>query len=140
MLESREQGGVFDSWVERWRIYRGIDQWPIVSGEVLDNEFIEGSEGGGYYKLSLEYRVPAAEKNDQVLAVVRLSVDPGSIHSGAQIGDLVELRANPKRPGKAVFADTSQSAGNLRFAVLAIAFFLLIFLFRSCNRFLSDHP
>ena len=99
MFELYGQGGVFDSWVERWRTYRGTDLWPIVPAKVIAKTDIESGEGG-YYKVSLTYRVPAVDKDDQVATVVTLSTDEGSIHSGAEVGDVIELRAHPQKTRK----------------------------------------
>jgi hypothetical protein len=127
--------GVSEQLIEIWRTYRGIDRWPIVQGEVISKYWVDGSEGGGYYKLMLQYRISIVEQGEPVLSFATLAVDGDNNHSGAEIGDTIPLRVDPKNSEKAVFVDTSQSAGRFKFVVLALAFFALIATARGCHSF-----
>jgi len=127
-----QSGGVFDSWIERWRSFRKVDRWPIVNGEVIHTQYVDSGEGGSY-KLTAKYRVPSSDHERQVLSVVTLWSD-----TDANIGDIIELRAHPDKPMKAVFADTSQSAGHLMIWTVFIAIVLFVLTIRGCNAFFNN--
>jgi hypothetical protein len=90
MFDIQESGDVFDSWIDRWRAFRGIDQWPIVNGEVVNTEYINSGESG-YYKLTLKYRAPGLEA--EVLPITSIVVLDSD--RGAKIGEIIRLRAHP---------------------------------------------
>jgi hypothetical protein len=88
-----EQDGLSSRLVKLWRSYRGTDKWPLVPARVSAKEFVEGPEGGGYYKLLLEYQLPATSEP----VVVCLTANPTSLPSDAWIGDEIQLRVHPPK-------------------------------------------
>jgi hypothetical protein len=123
MFELNGQGGVFDSWVERWRSLRGISDWPIVAATVCEKERNDDPEGGISFQLTLTYKVPAPTENDSLFATIKLTTHDGTPPSVAGVGDIVQLRVHPTRPGSAVFADTSNAATDLMVLALITAIF-----------------
>lgn len=132
MFDLQPKIGVWDGWVERWREWRGSNRWPVVQAKVLSNVEVEGNEVN-YRKLELTYTAPQDASGVCPLIVIWLSKSSGSNDEYAQPGDTVPLLVNPKHPDKAVFADTSQSAGNLRFAVVVLCVLIGIFFMRGCK-------
>jgi hypothetical protein len=127
MFTNSGKGGVWDSWVERWRDMRHISSWPVVAASLIHKEWNEGgAEGGGYYKLTLSYISPVNKSDHQT---VKLSSQQG-FAEGIEVGETIQLRINPSKPAQAVFADTAQSASNLMVAVIVGSVFLLVMLFR----------
>ena len=126
MFTNPNSGGVWDSWVERWRDVRQINSWPVVAATLLHKECVDPGEGG-YFKLTLSYVAPATNKSDH--QTVKLSSQQG-FAEGFEVGETIQLRVNPRKPAQAVFADTAQSASNLMIAVIVVSVFLLFILFR----------
>lgn len=127
MFNSSDSGGVWDSWVERWRDMRHINSWPVVAATLIHKEWIEGGEDGGYYKLTLSYVPPLTDKSDH--QTVKLFSQQG-FAEGIEVGETIQLRVNPRKPTKAVFADTAQSAPSLMLTVIIGSVFLLLILMR----------
>ena len=132
MLDYNESGGMFDSWIERWRLFQGIDKWTLIDGVVTSAYFVDVGEGG-YYKLKVEYHWPPANS----LSNTTISINRRS-NSESRIGDIVRLRVNPQNPKQAVFANTSESATNLMIVAIAIAVFTFLLTIKACNAFFAD--
>jgi hypothetical protein len=132
MFDLQQQRGLWDSFVERWRAWRGIDRWHLVEAEVLQNDEVQGDEVT-YRELQLTYAPPPKISGTQPHVVIWLSKDAGSNDAYAQPGETVLLLVDPKRPHKAIFADTSQSAGNLSFGCLILLGLIGIFIIRGCK-------
>jgi hypothetical protein len=124
-----EQDGFSSRLVKLWRSYRGTDKWPLVPARDSAKEFVEGPEGGGYYKLLLEYQLPATSEP----VVVCLTANPTSLPSDAWIGDEIQLRVHPSKIGNARFEDATESAGQIRFAFLCVAGLGCVLLLRGCK-------
>ena len=132
MLEDNEIGGMFDSWIDRWRLFRGIDKWTLIDGVVTSAYFVDAGEGG-YYKLKIEYTWPSIGGGpDSSISISRTS------NSEQRYGDIVRLRVNPLNPKQAVLANTSESATNLMFIAIVVAVFAFFLTIKACNAFFAD--
>jgi len=132
MFEYNESGGMFDSWIDRWRIFRGVDKWPLVDGRVTSAYFVDAGEGG-YYKLTIEFEWPPTDSKTCTPISVRLQSN-----SGSRIGDIVRLRVNPRKPTKVVLGDTSQSAVDLMMIAIFVAVVAFLLTIKACNAFFAD--
>jgi hypothetical protein len=99
-----EQDGLSAGLVKLWRGYRGIDKWPLVPARVYAKEFVEGPDGGGYYKLMLQYQLPATSEP----VVVWLTANPTSLPSDAWVGDEIQLRVHPPPKPEMLVSKTQQ--------------------------------
>ena len=132
MFDYEQTGGASDSWVARWREWRGIDRWPVVKARILKNEYIDTGEGG-YHKLEVTYSFRASAFEEEALIVAWLDASSGSKPSVAKSGDEIDLLVNPERPDMPAFADTSNSAQNLVVAGLFIAIIAFVLLMKGCG-------
>jgi hypothetical protein len=140
MFDFRAEDNGFNGWIDRWRAWRGIDRWPIVSAEIVKKEWVDSGEGGGYYKLTLKYRVPSKSEESRVLTIVTMSVNPGSPGSELDTGEHIQLHAHPEKINKVVFADSTESSRTLQIVIIFLGVFLIIGGMKGCDYISSDPP
>lgn len=132
MFDYEQTGGSSDSWVVRWREWRGIDKWPCVKATVLRNVTVSTGDGQ-YHKLELTYNFTTPGSSEDVLVVAWLTASPGTKPAVATQGDVVEILVNPDRPDKPIFRDTANSAQNLVFGLLLVTVVIGLSLARGCS-------
>ena len=130
MFEMRAGGGLFENLAVRWRDWRGVDRWPLISGTVSRKEYIENPEGGGFYKITLTY--PNQQDGKLPDCVVTLT-DNVSAYSYVESGDKIPLRVHPAMPNRAAFDDLANSGHGIMFWTFCVFLVGLAIVLRSCK-------
>ena len=134
MFDQLEDRGVFGSWIERWRRFRGIDRWPVVDATVTSIVWVDSGDDG-YFKISLTYRLPVELDPSSSVSVIVRRVNRGSRYADYKVGDTIPLRAHPVRFDKAVFADISEMETTLIFGLVFSVVGLALLVMRALEYF-----
>lgn len=123
--------GPFVWLIERWRCFRGINQWLTVEGQVASRESVQGSEGGSYYRFVLTYQIEQQRAPTSIHAATL--TDDNNTFDYIDVGDKIPLLVDPKDFDRATFADPTVAAERI-WGLLFLGLFVgWILIMRACR-------